>query len=207
MNRILSSFCAFLLIGLTALAQEKSRYQPKEWTNADQQYLLENLIRTKEALITETAYLTESQWHFKEAPDRWSINQIVEHIAIWELILLHEAAVSLQIGPIESLNRNIPDSTFLNQDPEVNPNKTESFTKPFTYTIPRGYNEGIDNISWWLGMRTESIDFIQAETRNLRKHYINFSQNVHQQYMVIFSHTDRHLKQILKVKAHPNYPK
>lgn len=119
---------------------------------------------------------------------------------------MHEISVSLQIGPIENFNPNIPDSTFLNQDPEVNPNKAESFTRPFAYTIPRGYNDGINNMTWWLEMRTESIDFLQEETRNMRKHLINFNQNIHQQYIVIFSQTDRHLKQIRKIKDLPNYP-
>ena len=198
----------FLLVHLTTLclAQEKTNVPVPGWTSEDQQYLLENLIRSKDALVTETTDLTEAQWHFKEALNRWSINQVVEHLAIWELILMHEISVSLRIGPIENFNPNIPDSTFLNQDPSANPNKTESFTKPFTYTIPLGYNEGVNNMNWWLNMRTESIDFLEEETRNLRKHYINFGQNIHQQYMVIFSHTDRHLKQIQKIKDQPDYP-
>lgn len=206
MNRNIFLFCAFLFIRLTSSGQEIDQQKSREWSTSDQQYLLENLVRSKDALVAETADLTEAQWHFKASQDRWSINQIVEHLAIWELILMHEVSVSLQIGPIDNLNRSIPDSIFLNQDPEINPNKTESFTRPFTYTVPRGYNDGINNMSWWLNMRTESIDFLATETRNLRIHYINFNQNVHQQYMVIFSHTDRHLKQIQKVKAHPNFP-
>lgn len=196
---VISSFS----FGTHAQTQQGSRPQ---WTPEDQVYLLENLMRTKVALVEETADLTALQWSFKETPERWSINQIVEHLAIWELLLMHEVSVSLQRGPIENFNPNIPDSTFLNQDPAKNPNKTESFTKPFTYTIPRGFNDGVDNMNWWLNMRTESIDFLQDESRNLRMHYINFGQNIHQQFMVIFSHTDRHLKQIRKVKQHPKYP-
>ncbi len=177
-----------------------------EWSTEDRAHLLENLIRSKDQLLKETADLTEGQWHFKESQDRWSINQIVEHLSLWELILMHEISVSLRIGPIDHFDPNIPDSTFLNQDPDINPNKTRSFTTPFSYTVPLGYNDGIDNVNWWLGMRAESIEFLQDETRNLRRHYINFGQNVHQQYLIIFSHTDRHLKQISRVKQHPDYP-
>ena len=50
------------------------------WTEADRKYLLENLTRSKEEIITETKDLTKEQWNFKESPDRWSINQIIEHI-------------------------------------------------------------------------------------------------------------------------------
>ncbi len=206
MRRKLILALILLNSGIWCQAQDETDSSIPNWTKADQQYLLDNLIRTKDALLLETAELSEAQWHFKEAPDRWSINQIVEHLAIWELILMHEVSVSLNRGPIDNFNPNIPDSTFLNQDPEANPNKTENFTKPFTHTVPLGYNDGINNFTWWFGMRTESIDFLIEEKRNLRQHYINFGQNIHQQYMVIFSHTDRHLKQILRVKSHPNYP-
>ncbi|MCA4897760.1 MAG: DinB family protein [Bacteroidota bacterium] len=50
------------------------------WTEADRKFLLDNLTRTKEELISETKNLTKQQWNFKESPDRWSINQIVEHL-------------------------------------------------------------------------------------------------------------------------------
>lgn len=205
MKQALWLFLLFLL-PYGNFAQSPTLAPSLEWTAKDRTYLLENLTRSKDELLKETAELTEEQWCFKESPDRWSINQVVEHLAIWELVLMHEISVALQMGPIDNFNPNIPDITFLNQDPDVNPNKTESFTKPFSYTIPLGQNEGMDNVNWWLKMRTESIGLLQGESRNLRRHYINFGQNVHQQFMVIFSHTDRHLKQIMKVKQHPEYP-
>jgi hypothetical protein len=51
------------------------------WTEADRKYLVDNLIRSKEEIIAETKNLTKEQWNFKESPDRWSINQIIEHSA------------------------------------------------------------------------------------------------------------------------------
>src|SRR6187399_972093 len=70
------------------------------WTEADRKYLLDNLIRSKQEIIDETKNLTKEQWNFKESPDRWSINQIVEHICLWELIQMNEISTSLRIGPI-----------------------------------------------------------------------------------------------------------
>ena len=75
-----------LVFGLLNL----SKGQPKTdeplkvpiWTEEDRKYLLDNLIRSKEEIIAETKNLTKEQWNFKESPDRWSINQIVEHIFI-----------------------------------------------------------------------------------------------------------------------------
>ena len=57
-------------------------------------------------------------------------------------------------------------------------------------------------------MRNESIEYLKNENKNIRLQYdYGSGVNVHQYYIMIFSHTDRHLRQLKKVKAHPNYPK
>lgn len=36
--------------------------------------------QTRSAVIGATRGLSEAQWKFKPAPDRWSISEIVEHM-------------------------------------------------------------------------------------------------------------------------------
>ncbi|WP_421764601.1 DinB family protein [Ekhidna sp.] len=175
------------------------------WTEEDREYLLDNLTRSKEELTKEVQNLTEEQWNFKENPDRWSINQIVEHLAIYELIFMNQISVALQMGEFPQIKKYPADSLFLGSDP--NKNSTTDFTKPFSYSVPFGNNDGIDNLTWLTTMRNDSIKFIRTDERNLRLYYVNFGPNIHQKCMQIFSHTDRHLKQIKSVKSHPDYPK
>ncbi|MFZ6010033.1 MAG: DinB family protein [Bacteroidota bacterium] len=119
------------------------------WTEADRKFLLDNLIRSKQELIDETKNLTKKQWNFKESPDRWSINQIVEHIALHELIFMHEISVALQSGPISEFPHHLPDSLFLDQDPQgLKKNVTTDFTKPFSISVPLGNNEGTNNAQY-----------------------------------------------------------
>ena len=179
-----------------------------EWTETDRKYLLNNLIRSKKELVEETKNLTPEQWNFKESPDRWSINQIVEHLALYEVIFMNDISVALQMGPFPDFDHYAPDSLFLDQDPKgLKQNNTTDYTKPFSYTVPMGNNEGKNNLIWLTKMRDESIEFIKSETRNIRVYYVNFGPNVHQKCMMIFTHSNRHLRQIRKVKAHPDYPK
>ncbi len=178
------------------------------WTEADRKYLLDNLIRSRQELIDETKNLTKAQWNFKESPDRWNINQIVEHICLWELIQMNEISVALRMGPLPDFTHYLPDSAFINKDTKrLNKNITTDYTKPFTYSVPLGNNEGKNNIIWLTTMRDESIDYLKKTNDNIRVHYICFGPNIHQRYMMFFQHTFRHLGQIREVKAHPNYPK
>ena len=178
------------------------------WTESDRKYLLNNLIRSKEEITAETKNLTTKQWNFKESPDRWSISQIVEHICLWELIQMNAISTALQMGPLPDFTHYLPDSLFINQDPKrLKKNITTEYTKPFSYSVPLGNNEGKNNVIWLTTLRNESIEYLKNETRNIRVHYICFGPNIHQQYMMIFQHTFRHLGQIKDVKTHPNYPK
>ena len=54
----------------------------------------------------------------------------------------------------------------------------------------------------------ESIDYLKKKPKiSGCSTIIVAGANVHQYYMMIFNHTDRHLRQIRKVKADANYPK
>lgn len=181
---------------------------PPVWTEADRKYLLDNLIRSKEEIIAETKNLSREQWNFKESPDRWSINQIVEHICLWELIQMNEISVALRMGALPDFTHYLPDSAFINKDVNrLHKNITTDYTKPFTYSVPLGNNDGKNNVTWLTTMRNESIDFLQKTNENLRVYYICFGPNIHQRYMMFFQHTFRHLGQIREVKTHPKYPK
>ena len=106
-----------LVFGLLNLSkgQTKTEEPPKVpiWTEADRKYLVDNLIRSKEEILAETKNLTKEQWNFKESPERWSINQIVEHICLWELIQMNEISVALQMGPMADFPQHLPGSIFI----------------------------------------------------------------------------------------------
>jgi len=206
MSKLLSiiGYCFFTCAALTSTAQETSL-----WTEDDRNYLVDNLVRTRDLIINETANLTKAQWDFKETPNRWSISEVVEHIAIWELLLDHEVSKALSAGLQPELNKNAkPDSVYVGFIMEEKPHISIEYTKPFTYTLPMGLNDGKNNVAWFLKMRNESIDYLKTAKEDLRSYYLKASRpNIHQVYITIFGHSERHLRQILKIKANANYPK
>ena len=200
-----------LLLLLSGLATAFCSYSQdiKQWTEDDRKYLLENLVRSKEDLLKETKGLTKEQWSFKESPDRWSINQVVEHISIWEMLLDHDISRALGDGLKPDLYKTAkPDSIFLKFIMEEKPHISTEYTKPFTYTVPMGINEGANNLAWFLKLRNESIEYIKTAKEDLRSYNLKTgSPTIHQRYITLFGHCDRHLRQIRKIKQHPSYPK
>src|SRR5260221_14586018 len=56
----------------------------QEVTQAEKDRALQYLETTKKNVLEATKGLSEAQWNFKSAPDRWSVAQVMEHIAASE---------------------------------------------------------------------------------------------------------------------------
>jgi hypothetical protein len=196
---------AVMIMPFLASSQEN-----RLWTEEERNYLIENLVRSREELIKETAGLSEKQWKFKESPDRWSISEVVEHINSWEMLLMYDVTRSLKAGSHPSRDVNARrDEEVLGFIMEEKPHYSLESTKPFSYTIPMGLTDLKTNITTFLKLRGESIQFVETATEDLRLYtrVHNKSTDLHQHYIVVFGHTDRHLRQIRKIKQHANYPK
>lgn len=193
----------------TSIILNSAHAQQSNWNEKDREYLLGNLTRSIDLIVKETKNLSDAQWNFKEAADRWSIKEVVEHVALFELLYQREIVSALNAGPNPELaTTSKPDSNYIGFIMEEKPHVTTATTGPFTYSVPMGLNEGKNNVAWLLKMRNESIDFIKNAKQDLRLHSLKPGRpNLHQVYIYVFGHTDRHLRQILKIKQHPNYPK
>ena len=192
----------FLLVTFSLQAQET----PKLWTESDRQYTINNMKRTRDELVKETENLTAAQWAFHESADRWSIGEIVEHLALWEIIWNREISIGTRNKPTPELNATSkPDSyynEFIMEDAKHNASD---------YTKPTGFIEGKSNLAFFLRNHAINLKFVETTQVDLRAHfeYTNTPspRNMHQVLIFQWGHVDRHLRQIKKVKEHPKYPK
>lgn len=195
----------FSLIGLFPIAANTQAV--KYWTEADRKYLIDHLVRTRDEMIRETSGLSRKQWSFHESPDRWSINGVVEHLALWQVVFGREISQALANAPIFT-DPAYPDSTYYEFIMEEKPHVTVDFTKPFTFASPMEINDLQNNMAWFQKFINESITFIKSTDKDLRVHYQAPGEpNVHQAYIYVFGHVERGLRQIRKIKRHPGYPR
>src|SRR5947207_15592544 len=73
-------------------------------TQPERDSLLKHLQQTRQAFLDSISGLSEAQWTFKAGPDRWSIAEVAEHIAVSETTILQ--MVTNQIIKVPSVQRN-----------------------------------------------------------------------------------------------------
>ena len=197
------SFVLTLVLACTGvLAQAQSLSQ------ADRDKALSYLERTRQGVIDATKGLSTAQWNFKPGPDRWSVAQVTEHIAAAEDYIrgmVTEKVMSAPARPAgeevaaidEMVVKMIPDRSTKRQAPE-----------PLVPSNRFGSPEG--SLQHFLDARATTEDFLK-KTPDLREHAVDSPMgkklDAYEWILFISAHSERHTKQILEVKADPNFPK
>lgn len=188
------------------------------WTEEDRQLIIDGLNRTTEALRLEIENLTDEQWNFREAPDRWSIAEIVEHLEMQNQLHYREiTAVSNAPQYLEF--RTITggqDQYFSNYGTDTTRGKAQWFLEPLGRFCSKEEGENAFHRA-----RGKLVEFVEKTEIDLRKQFtfrtpvagkdisalrIGQVRDLHQLLLTGIAHTDRHLRQIRNIKQHQDFP-
>lgn len=168
---------------------------------------LAQLERTRAAVVEATQGLSESQWSFKPASDRWSVREVLEHIALVEEMLLDHISKTVMKAPAGK-----PDRDYKSVDKMVLTaiaDRTQKAQAPEP-ARPTGRWSPVECVDHFLKNRERTVEFLKS-TPGLREHVVESPLgqplDAYQWVLYISAHSERHTKQILEVKADPNFPK
>ena len=178
-------------------------------TTEERESAIKYLKETEKNFLAAINGVSEAQWKFKAAPDRWSIAETAEHIAtaedlIWERVnemikapANPEKRVETQ-GKDKIILEKIPDRSRKAQAPEV--------LKPTGKFATRE-----ELVKHFMETRAKEIAFLEQTKEDLRSHIADHpALGLMDGYQwVIFNgaHSKRHTAQIQEVKTDANYPK
>jgi hypothetical protein len=200
MRKVALLFSALPLLVAAAFAQNL--------TPADRDRGVQYLEQTRDGVSAAVKGLSDAQMKFKSAPDRWSVAETLEHIAVSEDYIFQNVTEKIMKAPAGAPDRDtakidafvlsaIPDRSHKAQAPEP--------LKPTARWTPA------ETLDHFLQSRAKTIAFLQS-TPDLRAHVVNgppLNQplDAYDWLLFISAHSERHTKQILEVKADPNFPK
>ena len=173
---------------------------------ADRDRAVQYLEQTRDGVVAATKGLSDAQWNFKAAPDKWSVAETLEHIAVSEEFLLANVKKDVMKAPAGPADRDTAkiDALVL----AAIPDRSRKAQAP-PELVPKGRWTPAETLDHFLKSRAETIAFVQS-TPDLREHVsdspIGQKLDAYEWLLFIGAHSERHTKQIVEVKSAPNFP-
>src|SRR5579859_3080369 len=194
-NKILMrTVIALLLVFATAASAQ-------EVTQAEKDRALQYLESTKTNLLEATKGLSEAQWDFKPAPERWSVAQVMEHIAASEDFirdgLLKEKVMTSPAGQPDRDVKKIDEAVLT-----MIPDRSHKAQAPDPLQPRNRFGSPDASLKRFLESRATTVQYLKTTT-GLRDHVMDGPVGKMDGYefiLFIAAHCERHTKQIEEVK-------
>jgi hypothetical protein len=179
-------------------------------SDADRDAAVKYMEETRGAFLTAISGLSDAQYRFKPAPDRWSVAEVAEHIAVSETTLfamVNEKMLKEPAPPALLSQINRDDARLRTQVT----NRTSKVQAP-EMLQPSGRFASPDVVKQTFNQsRDKTIEFVKTTPLNLRSyagpHPVLGPLDGYQWMILVSAHTARHTAQIQEVKADPRFPR
>jgi hypothetical protein len=167
---------------------------------------------SRRVFLEATAGLSPEQWNFKSAPERWSVAECAEHIALSESFifgLVSERILKMPATPEKRDSVKGKDELIV----KILQDRSHKATAPEPIDPRKNPMKPEDSLKLFLESRAKTIEYVKTTQDDLRDHFFDHpapaigTLDAYQWILLISGHTRRHTAQILEVKADPNFPK
>jgi hypothetical protein len=193
---------AVAVLGLVALLPAQTL------SAADRDKAMKYLEETKQGIVSATSGLSDAQWNFKPAPDKWSVAEVMEHIAAAEDYLRGMVEQKVMNSPARPAGEDVKpiDEMVLSKVPD----RTNKVQAPEPLKPTNRFGSPAGSLKHFLETREQTEAFLKGHD-DLRDHAADSPYgkklDAYEWVLFIAGHSDRHTKQINEVKADPNFPK
>lgn len=199
-------YTLLLLLVLTGLA---GRLSTTTITSQERRFLIDELKESKAAVQKTVKGLSEEQLNFKASPEKWSIKECLQHIALTENNLwnMADAALKRPANPDKKPDIKIKDQDVINMltGRDIKGQAPESFNPAKAQWKTTG-----ETLDAFKTKRNGLIKYAKTTTDDMRNYVLQMPIghiDAYQMLLYISAHTKRHTLQIEEVKAHSAFPK
>jgi hypothetical protein len=182
-------------------------------TQEERDHAVAELEGSKKAFLDATKGLSTGQWSFKAAPERWSVAECSEHIALAEGFifgLVTERIIKAPANPEKRDAAKGKDELIV----KMLQDRSHKATAPEPIDpVKHGVMTLEESVKLFQDSRAHTIEYMKTTQEDLRDHLFDHpvpaigTLDGYQWILLISGHTRRHTAQILEVKADPNFPK
>ncbi|HBY58204.1 MAG TPA: hypothetical protein DEH78_00170 [Solibacterales bacterium] len=171
-------------------------------TKGERQRLLAHYEMTTSWIADEIAGLSEQQLTFRAAPEKWSVKDVLEHLAIADPYYWKTLQESMKT-PVEPRTDQKDEGILWYGIDRTNRNKTAEARTP-----KDNFKTAAEAYESWRNLRAAIVDYIGKTEDDLRGHrYLKSPTDAYQWLLMISTHAQRHILQIREIKHEPGFPK
>jgi DinB superfamily len=178
-------------------------------SQADKDRALQYLESTKKGVLDATKGLSDAQWNFKAAPDRWSVAEVMEHLAAAEDMIRGMTQEQLMKSPAVAV-RDAEETKKADEAVlAMVPDRSHKVQAPEPLVPTNRFGSPAAAQKHFVESRAVTEEYLKNAT-GLRAHLGDSPMGKLDGYefvLLIAAHSERHTKQMLEVKADPNFPK
>jgi len=172
----------------------------------DREHLLVHVEMTTQMVAEQVRGLSRAQLEYKASSDRWSIREVVSHLAVAEPDYWRDIQKSLKAAPdMNGKKSSATDADILwyGIDRVVHTKTGGGHEKVDTY---KDLNVALGKFQ---ALRATMIEYIKTTNDDMRAHSFGERQPIDcwQWMLEISTHAERHIQQIREIKNDPNFPK
>jgi len=174
-------------------------------TSQERETLINHLEKTRKLFLESLTGVSDGQWNFKQAPERWSVGECAEHITLTENMLFEYITGQVLKTPAAASASTSGRST----DEEVLKTVVDRSKKGKAPEViqPGGkFTSQAALIEEFNRRRDHTIEYVRTTQEDLRSHLIG-KMDGYQYLLMLSGHSQRHTLQIQEVKADSGYPK
>jgi hypothetical protein len=172
-------------------------------TAAERQRLVAHFEMTESWLLSELDGLSDAQVKFRPSPESWSIMDVVEHLAIAEPQYWKQLQDSLGAAP-GTVKSGATDAAILWYGIDRG-----NRAKTGEARVPTGrWDDVRKSLAEFRRLRATMLQQARTTGEDLRgRMLVGGNMDVYQWFLMISTHSQRHILQIREIKAHASYPR
>lgn len=174
--------------------------------SADKEQIVKELERTQSLFLRSIEGLSEAQWSFKAAPDRWSIAECAEHVAAAEPFVRNMIAEAIKKELTPEMKAEANKDAILSK---ALTDRSKKFKAPEPLIPTNRFGSAAAAIEAFRKERAETIR-LAMDAPDLRthgdKHFLAGPLDGYGWFLFTSGHVERHTLQIEEVKKAEGYP-
>lgn len=178
-------------------------------TDTEREALIASLTQTHEQLAELAESLSDEQWSFKPAEDRWSVAEVAEHVLLSEYGIMQIIA-----GPLMETPRGPEMSAAGARADQIWAgmlDRSQRFQAPQQATPTGQWPTREALIAAFSEARMNTLEAVENEKTDFHGHAFQHPvfgmADGHEWLVFLAAHCERHMLQIEEVMAHTSFPR